>query len=230
MRLKLSWALATAAWVCATCACACCSWAWDCATCACACCNCAWVCATCASAWRTLVGSVCSSSSVWATDCCALARACAMAWPAAPWSARNSSWSSTAIRSPALTHCPSSTARLTMRPVILLPTTTSLPSTVPVSTSVCGRGRCVPPDRRGDGHNQQRKDRSFHAEDLILAKIHCKPNHWESKVTHAGAHQSACLERSPVLRGSGSRLRRTEAGDRRMRILIGESSVWRTTP
>src|ERR1035437_6884818 len=29
-----------------------------------------------------------------------------------------------------------------MRPVILLPTTTSLTSTVPVSTSVCGRGRC----------------------------------------------------------------------------------------
>ena len=56
MRLKLSWALATAAWVCATCACACCSWACDCATCACACCNCAWDCATCASAWRTFVG------------------------------------------------------------------------------------------------------------------------------------------------------------------------------
>ena len=28
----------------------------------------------------------------------------------------------------------------------------------------------LPPDRRGDGHNQQRKDRSFHAEDLILQK------------------------------------------------------------
>ena len=41
-----------------------------------------------------------------------------------------------------------------------------------------------PPDRHGDGHNQRQKDRSFHAErpHSVKSKIHCKPNHCESKL------------------------------------------------
>ena len=73
-----------------------------------------------------------------------------------------------------MTRWPSSTARLTMRPVILLPTTTSFPSTVPVRTRSLRARTLLPPYGQPDNNQQRQKDHSaFHAE---TSEIDCKPN------------------------------------------------------